>query len=79
MPEVMEQIERMSRAEQIRLAHLLLDAIENGTVVSGSQGRVDVSKRIGLMEGQARIPSYERDLEMDEEIVAGCDCEVEPS
>ena len=32
MPEVMEQIGRMSRAEQIRLAHLLLDAIENGTV-----------------------------------------------
>ena len=32
MPEVMEQIGRMNRAEQIRLAHLLLDAIENGMV-----------------------------------------------
>ena len=69
----------MSRTEQIRLAHLLLDAIENGTVVSGSCGKVDVSQRIGLMEGQVRIPSYERDLEMDEEIVAGCDFEVEPA
>ena len=52
MPEVMEQIGRMSRAEQIRLAHLLLDAIENGTVVSGPCANVDVSKRIGLMDGQ---------------------------
>ena len=33
MPEVMEQIGKMSRAEQIRLAHILLDAIENGSVV----------------------------------------------
>ena len=79
MPAVMEQIGKMSRTEQIRLVHLILDAIENGTTISGSLGTVDVSNRIGLMEGQVRIPSYERDLEMDEEIIAGCDFEVEPS
>lgn len=32
MAEILEQIGRMSREEQIRLAHLLLDAIEKGTV-----------------------------------------------
>ena len=36
MAEVIEQINKMSREEKIRLAHLLLDAIENGTVVKPS-------------------------------------------
>ena len=36
MAEVLEQINRMSREEMIRLAHLLLDAIEHGTVVKPS-------------------------------------------
>ena len=36
MAEVLEQINRMSREEKIRLAYLLLDAIENGTVVKPS-------------------------------------------
>ena len=33
MAEVIEQINKMTREEKIRLAHLLLDAIEHGTVV----------------------------------------------
>ena len=33
MAEVIEQINRMTYEEKLRLAHLLLDAIENGTVV----------------------------------------------
>ena len=33
MAEVLEQINKMTREEKIRLAHILLDAIENGTVV----------------------------------------------
>ena len=36
MTEVLEQINKMSREEMIRLAHLLLDAIEHGTVVKPS-------------------------------------------
>ena len=36
MAEVLEQINRMTREEKIRLAHLLLDAIENGAVVKPS-------------------------------------------
>lgn len=36
MAEVLEQINKMSREEKIRLAHLLLDAIENGTIVKPS-------------------------------------------
>ena len=33
MAEVIEQINKMTREEKIRLAHLLLDATEHGTVV----------------------------------------------
>ena len=33
MAEVLEQINKMTREEKIRLAHLLLDAIEHGTVI----------------------------------------------
>ena len=33
MAEVLEQINKMTREEKIRLAHLLLDAIEHGAVV----------------------------------------------
>ena len=33
MAEVLEQISKMTNEEKIRLAHLLLDAIEHGTVV----------------------------------------------
>ena len=36
MAEVLEQINKMTREEQIRLAHLLLDAIEHGTGVKPS-------------------------------------------
>ena len=39
MAEVIEQINRMTREEKIRLAHLLLDAIEHGTVVKPSAPR----------------------------------------
>ena len=36
MAEVIEQINKMTREEKIRLAHLLLDAIEHGAVIKPS-------------------------------------------
>ena len=36
MGEVLEQINKMTREEKIRLAHILIDAIEHGTVVKPS-------------------------------------------
>ena len=36
MAEVLEQINKMTREEKIRLAHILLDAIEHGTVIKPS-------------------------------------------
>ena len=36
MAHVLEQINKMTREEKIRLAHLLLDSIEHGTVVKPS-------------------------------------------
>ena len=41
MAEVMEQIGKMSREEQIRLAHLILDAIEKGTVSRPTPAKSD--------------------------------------
>ena len=36
MADVLEQINKMTREEKTRLAHILLDAIEHGTVVKPS-------------------------------------------
>ena len=45
MAEVLEQINKMTREEKIRLAHLLLDAIEHGTVIkpTAPSGKNDFS------------------------------------
>lgn len=73
MAEILEQLSKMTCAERIRIAQWILEGIANGEVASYSGGKVDVSKRIGLMNGMEKIPSYEKDREMDEEIVADCD------
>lgn len=52
MAEVLEQIRRLSRAEQVRLAHLLLDAIEHGTVTTPSapERNLDVDPFLASVE-----------------------------
>ena len=77
MSEVMEQIGRMSRAEQIRIARLIPESIESGEVQDAPRRASGTSSRIGLMEGMETIPSFERDRELDGEIVNCCDFEVE--
>ena len=57
MPAVMEQIGKMSRVEQIRIARLILEAIENGEVVFGGE-RPSVNRlNVGLMKAEVDLPS----------------------
>ena len=64
MPAVMEQIGKMSRVEQIRIARLILEAIENGEVVFGGE-RPSVNRlNVGLMKAEVDLPS-DFDAEFD--------------
>ena len=56
MPAVMEQIGKMSRAEQIRIARLILESIENGEVVFGGEGSSTKRLNVGLMKDEISLP-----------------------
>ena len=56
MPAVMEQIGKMSRAEQIRIARLILESIENGEVVFGGEGSSGNRLNVGLMKDEISLP-----------------------
>ena len=56
MPAVMEQIGKMSRAEQIRIARLILESIENGEVVFGGEGASVNRLNVGLMKDEISLP-----------------------
>ena len=56
MPAVMEQIGKMSRAEQIRIARLILESIENGEVLCGGEGPSAKRLNVGLMKDEISLP-----------------------
>ena len=56
MPAVMEQIGKMSRVEQIRIARLILESIENGEVVFGGEGSSAKRLNVGLMKDEISLP-----------------------
>ena len=56
MPAVMEQIEKMSRAEQIRIARLILESIDNGGVFFGGEGSSVNRLNVGLMKDEISLP-----------------------
>ena len=64
MPAVMEQIGKMSRVEQIRIARLILEAIENGEVVFGGERPLVNRLNVGLMKAEVDLPS-DFDAEFD--------------
>ena len=64
MPAVMEQIGKMSRVEQIRIARLILESIENGEVVFGGKGTSANRLNVGLMKDEVDLPS-DFDAEFD--------------
>ena len=57
MPAVMEQIGKMSRAEQIRIARLILESIENGEVFFGGEEPSAKHLNVGLMKDEISLPS----------------------
>ena len=56
MPAVMEQIGKMSRAEQIRIARLILESIDDGEVVFGGEGTLSKCLNVGLMKDEISLP-----------------------
>ena len=56
MPAVMEQIVKMSRADQLRIARLILETIENGEIVYGGEGSSVKHLNIGLMKDEISLP-----------------------
>ena len=56
MPAVMEQIVKMSRKEQIRIARLILESIENGEVVFGGEESSAKRLNVGLMKNEISLP-----------------------
>ena len=56
MPAVMEQIGKMSRAEQIRFAQLILESIENGEVAFDGEGSSVNRLNVGLMKDEISLP-----------------------
>ena len=57
MPAVMEQIGKMSRAEQIRIARLILESIENGELAFSGEEASAKRLNIGLMKDEISLPS----------------------
>ena len=56
MPAGMEQIGKMSRAEQIRIARLILESIEDGEVAFGGEGASAKRLNVGLMKDEISLP-----------------------
>ena len=61
MAEVIEQINKMSREEKIRLAHILLDAIENGTTMKPSAPMRKLEIDPFLSRGQVKGSLFDDD------------------
>ena len=61
MAEILEQINKMTREEKIRLAHLLLDAIERGTVVKPSASLRNLEADAFLSQVQVKGSLFDDD------------------
>ena len=74
MPAVMEQIDKMSAEEKLRLMGYILKSISASAL---EQGRGLHRRRIGVMDGKWKIPTWEEDKAMDREIEADFEASLE--
>ena len=73
MPMVLEQVKQLDSYDKMRLMEYLIRTL-SATIVRYEGATPGKSRRrIGAMAGRWPDYSYERDREMDEEIVADCD------
>ena len=73
MPIVLEQVKRLDVYDKMRLMEYLVKTLSTTIVRYEGASSRKCRRRIGAMAGRWPDYSYERDREMDEEIVADCD------
>ena len=74
MPALMEQVNKLSAEEKLRLMECILKSI---SVSALEHGRGLRRRRIGLMDGKWKLPTWEEDKAVDREIEADLEASLE--
>ena len=74
MPAIMEQVSRLSVSEKLNLMECILKSISFSVAEQSSGVR---KRRIGLMDGKWKLPTWEEDRAMDREIEADFEVSLE--
>ena len=74
MPAIMEQVSRLSVSEKLNLMECILKSISFSV---GEQSSGVRKRRIGLMDGKWKLPTWEEDRAMDREIEADFEASLE--
>ncbi len=74
MPAVIEQVERMSVSDKMRLMEYLVRSLSTVVVQYENAPSPRAKRRIGAMAGKWRLPTDEEDRAMDAEIESMFEC-----
>ena len=74
MPAVIEQVERMSVSDKMRLLEYLVRSLSIAVVQYENTPIHKAKRRIGAMAGKWRLPTDEEDRAMDAEIESMFEC-----
>ena len=74
MPAIMEQVSRLSVPEKLNLMECILKSISSSLPEQAGGIR---KRRIGLMDGKWKLPTWEEDKAMDREIEADFEVSLE--
>ena len=74
MPAIMDQVSRLSFSEKLNLMEYILKSISVSVSEQESGTR---KRRIGLMDGKWKLPTWEEDKAMDREIEADFETSLE--
>ena len=74
MPAVIEQVERMSVSDKMRLMEYLVRSLSTVVVQYENTPPPRAKRRIGAMAGKWRLPTDEEDRAMDAEIESMFEC-----
>ena len=74
MPAIMEQVSRLSVSEKLDLMDRIIKSISFSLPEQAGGNR---KRRIGLMDGKWKLPTWEEDKAMDREIEADFEASLE--
>ena len=74
MPAIMEQVSRLSVSEKLDLMDRIIKSISCSLPEQAGGNR---KRRIGLMDGKWKLPTWEEDKAMDREIEADFEASLE--